>query len=276
MKHRNPLVRALPISIALVLTVFAVAFAHDLFIHPRSFFLTTGDTARVDVLNGTFTSSEASLAFDRLSDVRVVGPAGTTRPDSSMWRVRGDSTLLTWIAGSSGTYVVGASVKPREISLTAEQFNGYLKEDGIPDVLEARRVNGELSRPAREQYAKNVKSLLQVGDARSPSFSTVLGHSAELVPLDNPYTLRPGAVFRVRALVDGKPVSGQLVLTGGITVAGVRVAESSVRTGADGVATLRLPAAGHWYVKFIHMVKATGIPGVDYQSKWATLTFGVR
>lgn len=275
MKSSPAAIRALPISLALVLAGFGLAFAHDLFLHPRQFFLSPGETARVDVLNGTFVSSEAPLALDRLADLRVVGPTGTTRPDSAAWRVRGDSTLLTWVAGSSGTYVIGASVMPREISLTAEQFNAYLKEDGIPDVLEARRVTGELSRPARERYSKNVKTLLQVGDLRSASFATVVGHSAELVPVENPYALRPGETLRVRAIVDGVPVAGQLVLAGGVTAAGVRVAETSIRTGADGVAAMPLPTAGHWYVKFIRMVKVTG-DSIDYKSKWATLTFGVK
>jgi hypothetical protein len=34
-------------------------------------------------------------------------------------------------------------------------------------------------------------------------------------------------------------------------------------------------AAGRWYVKFVHMVRATE-PGLDYESKWATLTFEMR
>jgi uncharacterized GH25 family protein len=269
--------RAAWLSVALVLVAVAVAAAHDLFLRPRSFFVQPGATVRIDVLNGMFDKSEAALAFNRLSDLRIVGPAGTTRPDSSAWRVHGDSTDLTWTAGAAaGTYLVGAAVLPRELTLTAEQFNAYLKEDGIPDVLEARRVSGELAKPARERYAKNVKTLLQVGDARTGAFATVLGHPAELIPLENPYALRAGAALRLRALVDGSPVAGQLVLAGGVAQDGTRIAETSTRTDAQGLATVRLPKAGAWYVKFIHMVKATGDATIDYRSKWATITFGVR
>jgi uncharacterized GH25 family protein len=268
--------RSLPLAVALVLTAAAVAAAHDMFLRPRSFFAAAGAQVRVDVLNGTFDKSEAAVAFSRLSDLRVVGPSGTTRPDSTAWRTHGDSTDLTWTAGPAGTYLVGASVSPRELTLTADQFNSYLKEDGIPEVLEARRKNGELAKPARERYAKNVKALVQVGDTRTQAFSTVLGHPAELVPLENPYALRVGATLRVRALVDGSPVAGQTVLAAGVASDGTRIAEASVRTGPDGIATVRLSKAGDWYVKFIQMVKVTGDPAIDYRSKWATLTFGVR
>lgn len=268
--------RSLLLLIVVVFASATLGLAHDLFLRPRAFFVAPGTAVRIDVLNGTFEKSEAPLAFNRLADLRIVSAAGTAHPDSSSWRIHGDSTELTWTAGAAGTYLIGAAVSPRELTLTAEQFNSYLKEDGIPDVLEARRKSGELSKPARERYAKNVKTLLQVGDAQTGAFAAVLGHAAELVPLDNPYALRPGATLRVRALVDGSPVAGQLVLAGGVASDGGRIAETPVRTGADGIAAVRLPTAGHWYVKFIHMVKAAAEPGIDYKSKWATLTFGVR
>jgi uncharacterized GH25 family protein len=117
---------------------------------------------------------------------------------------------------------------------------------------------------------------VQVGDRRSGAYDTVLGYPAELVPLDNPYALRPGGIMRVRAEVDGEPVANQLVSAGGRTSSGGRIAERSVRTDGEGVARIRLSARGVWYVKFIHMRRATGDTSVDYESKWATLTFGIR
>lgn len=37
---------------------------------------------------------------------------------------------------------------------------------------------------------------------------------------------------------------------------------------------MTIDAPGKWYVKFIHMDRATE-PGLDYESKWATLTFAI-
>lgn len=276
-RRARPLVqRSIACAIVLVLVAATTALGHDLFFRPRSFFLAAQEAAHIDVLNGTFEKSESPLAFDRLSDLSVSGPGGMLRPDASAWRVHGDSAELAWTPDTPGTYVIGAAVKPRQLTLTADQFNAYLKEDGIPDVLEARRVAGELGKSARERYAKHVKTILQVGDARTSTFGSVLGHPAELVPLDNPYALQPGGTVRVRALVDGRPVAGQLILAGGVASDGTKIAETSARAGADGVAGVRLTKAGHWYVKFVSMVRATGDSTVDYRSKWATLTFGVK
>jgi hypothetical protein len=57
-----------------------------------------------------------------------------------------------------------------------------------------------------------------------------------LVPLDNPYAVKAGGALRLRTLVDGRAVANQLVVAGG------------------------------------HMIAVTG-DSVNYESKWATLTF---
>jgi len=72
------------------------------------------------------------------------------------------TAYLNLKTGAAGTYVIGLSTKPREISLKAEEFNEYLKEDGLPDTLEERRKTGELGKEAVERYAKPVKAILQV------------------------------------------------------------------------------------------------------------------
>src|SRR6267142_1546735 len=81
-------------------------------------------------------------------------------------------------------------------------------------------------------------------------------------------------LLRVRCLVDGRPVANQMLLWGG-EQRGRTLAQRGTRTGPDGVAEVTLDAAGRWYVKFVHMVRATE-RGLDYESKWATVTFETR
>src|SRR5437667_8028267 len=142
------------------------------------------------------------------------------------------------------------------------------------DVLDARTRNGELGRAVRERYQKHVKAILQVGDLRTNSFEFVLGYPAEIVPLTNPYWVTVGDTLAVRCLVDGKPVAQQLVIAGGERDT-TPIPEIRVRTEASGVARFVIGTAGTWYVKFIHMVPVQG-DSVNYESKWATLTFQVR
>jgi uncharacterized GH25 family protein len=259
----------------LILSAVAAA-AHDMFVQPARFFANENADVVVRVLNGTFAKSENSIDRARLADVSVVSPGGRQHVDTAVWRTAGDTSAFTIRTGAAGTYVVGVSTRPNVIALKAKEFNQYLSEDGIPDVLLARRRSGELGRPARERYSKHVKALIQVGSARSEHFATELGYPAEVVPLDNPYALRPGRFLRVRTLVDGKPAANQYVLFGGRTPGGERLAQRSLRSSADGVARIPLSARGTWYVKFINMARLQGDTAADYESKWATLTFQVR
>lgn len=253
-----------------------VAQAHDLFFRMTSFFVPANASVRMNVLNGTFSSSENSITRDRLRDLSVVSPGGRSRADTSSWSPSGDTSTFSLRTGAPGTYVVGASLLPREITLSAKDFNMYLEQDGIPDVLAARKKAGELDKGATERYAKHIKALVQVGTERTDGFATVLGYPAELVPLENPYSLRARSVLRVRALVDGKAVPNQLVVWGGRFRNEGRFTQRTTRTDSDGVASVRLENAGQYFVKFISMTPYQGSEKIDYESKWATLTFEVR
>ncbi len=268
--------RASAITVVLLLALAATLAAHDLFIKPASFFLAPNAAAQAYVVNGTFTRSENAVTFDRVRDVSVVGPAGHMHPDVSAWSDKGDTSVLRFSTGAPGTYVLGVSTLPRTLRLEGKDFNAYLTSDGVPDILATRTKDGELGKPARERYHKHVKTLVQVGDTRSQHYVTALGYPAELVPLDNPYTLKRGATLRLKALVDGQPVANQYVVTGGRTRAGARLTSAGLRTDAEGTVRVPLTAAGQWYVKFIHMTKVSGDTAVDYESKWASLTFAVR
>lgn len=263
------------ITAALLLMISAtLLLAHDLFLKLDSYFVPPNTAVRVAVLNGTFSSSEGPVAPDRLLDLSVVGPTQRRGIPRQSWKPAGDTTWLTLQTGATGTYVIGASLSPRQIALSGEDFNSYLKEDGIPDVLNARTLNGELGKAVRERYHKHVKAVLQVGDTRTEAFGTVLGYPAEIVPLGNPYATRIGDTLAVRALVDGKAVVNQLVIAGGERD-GQKIEETRTRSDSTGVARFALSGAGKWYIKFIHMVPVTG-DSVSYESKWATLTFQIR
>jgi hypothetical protein len=268
--------RRLLFTTLLLLVTAGTLAAHDLFLRANSYFVPPNGAVRLLVLNGTFSKSENAVARDRLRDLSIATSAATTPLDKAVWVDKGDTSVVTAHVGESGTYAFGASLHPRQINLTAKDFNAYLASDGIPDVLAARRKSGSLNLPARERYSKHVKALIQVGDKRTSGYNADFGYPAELIPLDNPYDLKPGDTLRVRALVEGNPTPNQLVMAGGRTATGGRIAPQSVRTDVDGIARIRVRSRGIWYVKFIHMEPAARDTTIDYESKWASLTFAVR
>ena len=270
--------RGIAIATALMVVESAAVAASDLFLKPDSFLVAPGGTITVRVLNGTFSVSENAITGDRLQDLSLVTPQGVTYLDTSEWDDYSDSTMsfLQLRAGANGTYAIGASVRPRDVTVETKDFDAYLAANSLPDVLAARRKNKEFYGPVRERYSKHAKAVVQVGDRRTDAYLTIFDYPAELIPLDNPYTLRPGGTLRVRALVDGRPVANQLVIAGGQMPSGAQIAQRFMRTDRAGVVRVWLSSRGAWYVKFIHMERASADTTIDYESKWATLTFGVR
>jgi len=260
----------------LLVAFTSVLAAHDLFLTLREYFVPPEAELRITALNGTFSSSENSIDRDRIADLSLVTPAGRRRLDTTAVSAEGTRTAIRVRTESEGTYLAGMSTNPNTIPLTAKEFNAYLAEEGLGTVLAERRRAGELEQPARERYAKHVKTVFQVGTARSAGWSTVLGYPVEIIPLRNPYEIGPNDTLRLRLLVNGAASpAGQEVLAGGRTPSGARHPVRHLTTDAAGEIALPRVGPGTWYVKFIHMSKARE-PGLDYVSQWATLTFAVQ
>lgn len=245
--------------------------AHDLFIKMDSYFVSPNTAVTLPIINGTFVLSENAITPDRVGDVSLVVNGRRTTLGLDGWTAETDTTFLQLRTGDAGTYVVGVSTLPRTLGLDGPDFNEYLAVDGIPDMLVDRAANRELNDEAWEEYSKHIKAVFQVGDARTGGLDVALGYPAELVPLVNPYELTVGGEMIVRALVDGEPVAGQLVLVGGDG----DMASTEGRTDDGGVFRFTLDAPGRWYAKFINMRK-TDREGLTHESKWATLSFEIR
>lgn len=270
------LARSLSLAAVAVLAAVGALAAHDMFLRPVQLFVEPNSSVLVRLLNGTFSSSANPIARDRLLDVAIVSPTGRIKLDTAAWSVAGDTSSFLLNTTAPGTYVLGASTRPRVLALPGKEFNAYLADDGIPDELAARTREGRLEEGSRERYHKHVKALVQVGDTPDDGYSVVLGYPAEIIPLQNPYALRVGATLDVRLLVGGKPIGGQFVQYGGRTPSEGRVTQHSIRSAANGIARIPLDRTGTYYVKFIDMRRLSRDPDANYESRWATLTFAVR
>lgn len=267
------------LTVALLVLVVAPLSAHTMFLKLSTYFLEPNTETTVALVNGTFEESENAIARNRMTDVSIVDGDGTVRhPDTSQWHDEGHSALLTMMTGTPGTAVIGVSTRPRTFTLTAEEFNNYLRHDGVVDVLAARKDNGTLDQEARERYSKHVKALVQVGDTQTDTYRHRLGYPIEIVPQQNPYALGVGDTLPVKVLRDGAPVSDQVVYANyeghhAHGADGEHQEAVQTRTNGEGIARIPLEHQGRWYVRLIHMEKMDA--DVDYESNWATLTFEI-
>ena len=259
----------------IAMLVVLPVFGHDLFLKPESFFTKQGESVRLSVMNGTFLTSEGAVAFARLTDVSVVSPGGQrSNPKEGDFTKNETTAFLSVATPEAGNYVVGLSTNWRENGLAAKEFNEYLTLEGIPDVLDNRKRDKELDKDARYRYSKYVKTIIQAGEKQTDEYKAVLGYAVEMIPQQNPYRSKKGGSIDVLCLKDGKPLVGQTVLVG-YEAAGKLAAEKALKSDAEGMIKIKLDNVGKWYAKFINMVKVDD-PKVNYESKWATLTFEIK
>lgn len=267
---RKLLIAAIAIGL---ITITAVA--HDLFLKLDSYFLPPNSKAVVRVLNGTFQKSDGAVARERLADLSVfANGAAVGSAESILWRAQEKMSVMEIQTGEPGTYLVGISTRTREIDLKAAEFNEYLSHDGIPDTLAARRRNHELGKDVRERYSKHVRAVFQVGDKLSEDYKKPLNYPVELIPQQNPYSVKAGQTIEVLCLVGGKPIKNQFVMAGWASGNG-KMHELSARSDTKGIARIKLGGAGKWFIKFIHMTPISE-PHLNYESKWASLSFEIK
>ncbi|NRB58995.1 MAG: DUF4198 domain-containing protein [Winogradskyella sp.] len=195
-----------------LLVAFGFLCSHNLYIKFDTYFLFPNDEATFSLFNGTFENSENIITRDRIIDATIVGNNEKSAIDTNLWKDK-DSTVtyVEFKTGDAGTYVAGVSTKPRNIELTAEKFNDYLKHDGVVDMLKFREDNNLLAKDAVESYQKHVKAIYQVGDVKSNDWQTEFGYPIEFIPLENPYEKYTHESLEVKLLLDGKPLPNQLV-----------------------------------------------------------------
>ncbi len=261
------------------LGVSGAAQAHEMFLRPASHLLAPQASTTITLVTGTFDKSANPVGRDRMRDVSIAAVGKISHPPHSWWRDDATASYLDLKVQGAGTQVIGVSTKPSVITLTAEDFDSYLRHDGIEDTLKAR-VAEPSAKSVRERYSKHVKTIIQVGDAPSADIGQVLGYPAEIVPQANPASLKVGDTMSFKAMLHGKPLAGQLIYASyeghhGHSDDGGHTHAYRLRTDTAGEGAFKIARAGKWYVTLINMKKVDQ-PDVDYESNWATLTFQVR
>lgn len=257
------------------------AFAHEMFLKAENSFPAPGSDQVIRLINGTFDKSENSISRDRMRNVSIITNGRVTYPPASSWSDDASKTysMLRYRTGGAETYVIGVSTKPTIITLAAKDFISYLKHDGVLDTLATFEKQNKLPQ-IRERYSKHVRAIMQAGDKRTDSFSSLLAYPIEILLDQNPYALRFGDSVSFRVLYKGKPVVNQLVRASyegfhGHDASGGHINSYGLRTDKQGRAKFLLNNKALWYISLIHMQKIND-PKADYESNWATATFQVK
>jgi uncharacterized GH25 family protein len=265
-----------PGGLFLLLAVFSVRLAaHDYWLEPDRLSLAGPGTVTLRLLVGgnLQAEEERECQLARLPQCALVDAAG--RRDLRPGLVEGAKPFGRVQLTGGGTHLIVLERTPSIIRLEADKFTAYLKEEGLDYIVAERARRGESAREGRERYARFLKCYVRTGvqpEAVRPAADLRLDIAPEL---RTDRAMQAGDELPVRVCFDGSPLK-QAVVFAAVRRADGKVSTQRVMTDANGLARIRVTAAGLWVVRLVHMQRApAGDAGVDWESFWAACTFGV-
>ncbi|MCU0333469.1 MAG: DUF4198 domain-containing protein [Chitinophagaceae bacterium] len=190
-------------------------------------------------------------------------------PAATLLPAAGDSLRLQ--APLDGTQTLIYNGTNTYIELAPAAFAAYLQEDGLTDVLAWRKEQGKDSTVGREYYQRSVKTLLQNGRTLHPvNYPTEL--PLDIVPLQNPYGLQKSGTVAFNVFFKQRPLPQAMVKVWHRSSRGVVKSYDLPMT--NGRVEVPVTTDGRWMISLVKMVPHTADQTADWQSYWASITWG--
>lgn len=171
---------------------------------------------------------------------------------------------------TAGATVAVLETNPAQITLSAAEFEAYLREEGLEKIIRQRQEDGDSDQPGSELYSRFAKSIVLV-DGQSGGFDRIVGLPFELIPQTEPLHYQPGQVYRLRLLHNGKPLAGTQVKA---QSQGKRRYFLKTVSDAQGDVAFTLPESGFWIFSAEEMTPSQR-SDADWESQWASVTMAI-
>ncbi|MEO8216475.1 MAG: DUF4198 domain-containing protein [Acidobacteriota bacterium] len=260
--------------LVLVALLFAAlpAFAHDFWIEPSTFTPEVGQPLMLRLRVGQNYMGDPVARDPKLLEKFIqVDSKGTHEVAGLDGRDPAGIGRIT----VPGLALIGYRSRTSPLSLPAEKFEQYLRDEGLEKIIGARLRTGQQNADSHEVFSRCSKALVLAGPATKNDmiYKAVLGFTLELIPQKNPYLLSRKEALPVTLLYQGKPLEGALVVAINQQAPTNRI---SARTDRKGHVSMTLPMDGNWQIKSVHMIPAQPGTGAQWESLWASLTFNLH
>ncbi len=265
------------ILVGFILLLTVMAWAHEFWLYPQKFYFTIREVANIRFRVGeNFKGDNWSGNHEKIQQLLHVTPSGIAKDISSALSAnKGDSIQLP--LGEEGTHMVLFNSTNSFITLEADKFNEYLKEDALDIASNYRKKHGEEQIKGNEYYQRSVKTIFQVGGKVTDACKQPTSLPLDIIPDDNPYAVplgtdsRKPVKVRFQVLFNDEPLPNTLVKIWYHVSRNV-VKMDSARTNRRGwITTERHP--GPYMVSTVYMVRNQPETTAQWQSYWSSLCF---
>lgn len=261
-------------KIKVTFTILLLTFitdAHEFWLQPKKFKYALGEEIKLDFMVGeSFTGEFWDLKKHKAEKMELHRLGGVRDLAKEVKATAGNN--LVFKADQEGTYLFSLQSNAAYIELEGDKFNDYLKEDGLDYILDERTKSGSLNKKSTEFYSRYAKVLVQTGNKTDDTYKKKLGLRYEIIPDQNPYTLKAGDHLQCRVLFEGKPAAHALVKVW--NKVNNTTFLQNIYTENDGTMRFPISASGPWMVSSVRMIHSEKA-GAEYHSLWASLVFGI-
>ncbi|SDN30604.1 Uncharacterized conserved protein, contains GH25 family domain [Desulfonauticus submarinus] len=123
-------------------------------------------------------------------------------------------------------------------------------------------------------YEKFSKALIKVGE-NTNFYKKPLGQTLEIIPLKNPYQLKPGDILPVKVLLQGKPINTEIMASYDRFSMHPNTYAYLTEAQDNGIGYVKISSPGVWMVR-VQVEKKVNSKDYDAHVMRATLIFEVR
>jgi hypothetical protein len=260
------------ISCALILAFALDSPAGECWLEPDKFHHAVGEEIKINILTGeNFVGGFWDGAKNKAEAVQWFSVSGMKDLSTAAIPTRGNPLTLKVV--QEGTQMVVMETNTLSRNWEGSAFNAYLEDNGLDDIVDARRKAAILDEPAREEYTRYAKLLVQVGQKTDDAYKQKAGLRLEIIPEKNPYTVRTGDHLQCRVLFEGRPIPHTLVKVWSRLNRTTFL--QNMYTENDGTIRFPVSSKGGWMVSTRKVIPGEK-PGVDWHSLWGSLVFGIE
>lgn len=254
-----------------IVCICLLALAHEFWLQPLKFWLKVNEKTSISILVGeNYKGERSDWSKYKIQQLKHYSSKGVE--DFTSHLSAADKSLIDASFSSAGNHLVAFNNSNKFIELEAAKFNEYLKEEGLDEILKMREAEQSTGKPGREFYQRCVKTLFKVGSKTDSTYAVNTGMRLELIPRENPYSVKTGDSMHVQVLFDNKPVNNALLLAW--NVVNEKTSVTKLRTDETGIAAFAIRLEGRWMISAVHMIPHTNKSEADWQSFWGSYTFG--
>lgn len=257
--------------VAILLTFISSLSAHEFWLNPDKFIYRRTEKVNINFLVGeNFEGENWEGNNERIKSLKIYYGGVSDDLSPVVTAATGDS--IEYFMTDEGTNLIAYNSNNAFIEMEPLQFEAYLKEDGLTNALEYRKLNNESGCPGREVYQRCAKTLLQVGELKDRTYAITTSLIIDIIPSSNPYQLKNKEKFRARVFYNKEP------LVNGLIKVWHRVknktTKKELRTDSNGEIVFPVITRGKWMISTVKMERVTDNPVCDWQSYWGSLTWG--